>query len=238
MMNEKKTPVVMITGAAGNLGSAAAEAFREQGARLALFDHQENRLPEQYPDLADSDQHHLAVSVDLTEREQVEKAVSAAVHKLGPIDVLVNTVGGFTMGSRVDQLDRATWERMIDLNLLTLLNTTRAVLPGMRERKSGAVINVGARPSFEGKPKMGAYSVAKAGVLRLTESLSAENKDLGININCIIPGTIDTPENREAMPGADTDKWVQPASLAGVIAFLASPKARDIHGAAIPVYGS
>jgi NAD(P)-dependent dehydrogenase (short-subunit alcohol dehydrogenase family) len=238
MMNEKKTPVVMITGAAGNLGSAAAEAFREQGARLALFDHHEDRLPELYPDLADSQEHYLAVSVDLTDSEQVKKAVKKVLDQLGQIDVLVNTVGGFTMGSRVDQLDPATWERMMDLNVQTLLNTAQAVLPHMRDRKSGAVINVGARPSLEGKPKMGAYSVAKAGVLRLTESLAAENKALGINVNCVIPGTIDTPENREAMPGADTDKWVQPASLAGVIAFLASPQARDIHGAAIPVYGS
>ena len=237
-MEKKTPPVVMITGAAGNLGSAAVEVFREQGAHLALFDHHEDRLPKLYPDLADSSEHYLAVSVDLTDSEQVKKAVRKVLDQLGQIDVLVNTVGGFTMGSRVDELDPATWERMMDLNVRTLLNTAQAVLPQMRKNQSGKMINIGARPSLEGKPKMGAYSVAKAGVLRLTESMAAENKALGINVNCVIPGTIDTPENREAMPNADVDQWVQPESLARVIAFLASPQARDIHGAAIPVYGS
>ena len=85
---------------------------------------------------------------------------------------------------------------------------------------------------------MGPYSVSKAGVLRLTETMSAEYKSQGINVNCVIPGTIDTPQNRQAMPDADTAKWVKPESLAEVIYFLCSNKARDIHGAAIPVYGA
>jgi NAD(P)-dependent dehydrogenase (short-subunit alcohol dehydrogenase family) len=84
---------------------------------------------------------------------------------------------------------------------------------------------------------MAAYSAAKAAVLRLTESAAAEVKAQGINVNAILPGTIDTPQNRAAMPKANTDNWVQPESLADVILFLASPAARDIHGAAIPVYG-
>ena len=237
-MKDNQRPVVMITGAAGNLGSAAAAVFREQNARLALFDHHEDRLPKLYPDLANSPDHYLAVSVDLTDFDQVKEAVRKVLDKLGRIDVLVNTVGGFTMGSRVHEMDSSTWERMMNLNVQTLLNTAQAVLPQMRENKSGKMINIGARPSLEGKPKMAPYSVAKAGVLRLTESMAAENKSLGINVNCVIPGTIDTPENREAMPDADFDRWVKPESLARVISFLASPDARDIHGAAIPVYGS
>lgn len=237
-MNDKPRPVVMITGAAGNLGTAAAAVFQEHSARLALFDHRANRLPELYPDLAGSPEHHLAVSIDLTDQDQVSRGVEEVLEKFGQIDVLVNTVGGFTMGSPVHEINPDTWQKMMDLNIRTLLNTVRSVLPQMRKRESGAVINIGARPSFEGKPKMGPYSVAKAGVLRLTESLAAENKDRGININCVIPGTIDTPENREAMPGADFQQWVQPESIARVIYFLSSEAARDIHGAAVPVYGS
>jgi NAD(P)-dependent dehydrogenase (short-subunit alcohol dehydrogenase family) len=84
---------------------------------------------------------------------------------------------------------------------------------------------------------MSAYSVSKSAVVRLTESMAAELRDYGINVNCILPGTIDTPQNRQAMPAADHDRWVKPEALADVILFLASEAAREIHGAAIPVYG-
>jgi NAD(P)-dependent dehydrogenase (short-subunit alcohol dehydrogenase family) len=85
---------------------------------------------------------------------------------------------------------------------------------------------------------MSAYGAAKAAVIRLTESMAAELKGAGINVNCILPGTIDTPQNRQAMPNADHNRWVKPESLADVILFLASDAARDVHGAAVPVYGN
>jgi NAD(P)-dependent dehydrogenase (short-subunit alcohol dehydrogenase family) len=146
-------------------------------------------------------------------------------------------VGGFTMGDPVHKTAAETWHGMLDLNAGTLLNAVRAVVPAMIAQKSGRIITIGARPSWEGKPNMGAYSAAKAAVLRLTESMAAELKSKGITANCLIPGTIDTPENRQAMPDADTANWVQPSSLAEVILFLASDQAGDIRGAAVPVYG-
>jgi NAD(P)-dependent dehydrogenase (short-subunit alcohol dehydrogenase family) len=108
----------------------------------------------------------------------------------------------------------------------------------MIKEQNGKVVTIGARPALVGKARMGAYSATKAGLLRLTESLSLEYKKSGINVNCILPGTIDTPQNRQAMPDADSSNWVSPESLADVIYFLCSPAARDIHGAAIPVYGA
>jgi NAD(P)-dependent dehydrogenase (short-subunit alcohol dehydrogenase family) len=107
----------------------------------------------------------------------------------------------------------------------------------MLEAGSGRIITIGARTSLEGKPRMGAYSAAKAAVLSLTESMSAELKSENINVNCVLPGTIDTPPNRAAMPNANVEKWVTPESLAEVIMFLASDAARDIHGVAVPVFG-
>ena len=107
----------------------------------------------------------------------------------------------------------------------------------MLDQGSGKIINVAARPGIEGQAGMAAYSAAKSAVIRLTESMAAELKDHGVNVNCIIPGTIDTPPNREAMPKADYTTWVTPESLADVIQFLASAAARDVHGAAVPVYG-
>lgn len=236
-MTDKIPQVVMITGAAGNLGSAVAKKFASSAARLVLFDHKKDRLKTIFPDLEGSPDHRFVQSVDLTDFDQVDQQVSEMVKQLDRIDVLINTVGGFRMGSKVHEMDQSTWDLMMNLNVKTLLNTSRAVVPHMLERKSGKIINIGARPSLKGKPKMGAYSAAKTAVLRLTESMAAELKSTGINVNCVLPGTIDTPPNREAMPQANFEKWVAPQSLADVIYFLSSDASRDIHGAAVPVYG-
>jgi NAD(P)-dependent dehydrogenase (short-subunit alcohol dehydrogenase family) len=107
----------------------------------------------------------------------------------------------------------------------------------MLENGGGRIINVSARAANEGKVRMGPYCASKAAVKTLTESLAAENKYDNINVNCILPGTIDTPQNRNDMPDANFDKWVPPAALADVVLFLASDAARCVTGAAIPVYG-
>lgn len=229
--------VALVTGAAGNLGSAVSRAYLEAGAQVVLVDYKEQRLKEVFPDLIPSEEHVLAPSTDLTQAEEAQNMVQGAVDQLGSIDALVHTVGGFTMGDKVHEMDRDTWQGMIDLNVTTFLNMVQAVVPAMLEAGGGKIVSIGARPALEGKPKMGPYSVAKTAVLRLTESMSAELKGEGINVNCVLPGTIDTPENRTAMSDADFSKWVQPQSLADVILFLTSDAARDIHGAAIPVYG-
>lgn len=237
-MFDYQQKVVMVTGAAGNLGAAVVSAYREAGARLILVDYKEDRLQRTFPGMADSREHFLAGGTDLTRAESVIEMAGKAVDRLGQIDVLVHTVGGFTMGDRVHELDADTWRGMLELNALTFLNISRAVVPHMLERGAGKIVSIGARPSLGGKPRMGAYSVAKSAVLRLTESMSAELKGEGINVNCVLPGTIDTPDNREAMPDANYSKWVQPESLADAILFLTSRAARDIHGVALPVYGS
>jgi len=107
----------------------------------------------------------------------------------------------------------------------------------MLRQGSGKIINIAARPGLVGAANAAAYSASKSAVIRVTESLAAELRESGINVNCIVPGTLDTPQNREAMPNAEIRRWVAPESLADVILFLASAAARDIHGASIPVYG-
>jgi len=230
--------VALVTGAAGNLGTAVSRAYLEAGAQVVLVDYKKDRLTETFPALHDSEEHYLAPSIDLTRAEDAQNMVQEAVDEMGKIDALVHTVGGFTMGDKVHEMDRDTLQGMIDLNVTTFLNMVQAVVPHMLEAGSGKIVSIGARPALEGKPNMGPYSVAKTAVLRLTESMSAELKGEGINANCILPGTIDTPENRTAMPGADYSKWVQLESLAEAILFLTSRAARDIHGVALPVYGS
>ena len=228
--------VVMITGAAGNLGSATARAFAAAGANLVLVDRRMEYLEETFSDLAESED-HLFVAVDLTDAGAVEGMAYEVVQQFGQIDVLTNIAGGFRMGSPVHETSLETWEFMMDLNASSVLHTARAIVPHMLQREQGKVISTAARAGLKGKAHMGAYVASKSAVIRLTESMSAELKERGINVNCILPGTIDTPENREAMPDADHEKWVPPEAVADVILFLASDGARAIHGAAVPVYG-
>ena len=229
--------VVMITGAAGNLGSAVARAFQTAGARLVLVDHKPDRLAGLFPELVDSADHYLATAVDLTDAGAVEAMVEETVNRLGRIDVLVNVAGGWRGGKPVHETPLEVWNLMLDLNARTAFVTSRAVIPVMLQQGSGRIVNIASRAALQGGRRSAAYSASKAAVVRLTESMDAELKGQGINVNCILPSTIDTPQNRAAMPKADTSRWVEPEALADVILFLASDAARAVHGAAIPVYG-
>jgi NAD(P)-dependent dehydrogenase (short-subunit alcohol dehydrogenase family) len=218
--------VVAVTGANGNLGRALAQAALAQGARVALLDVAVAAdLAASAPDRASAHQ------VNLLDAE----ATRACFAGIGRVDVLCNIAGGFTMGDPVHVAGDEVWTRMFDLNLRTLLNSVRAVVPGMIERKRGKIVNVGATGGLSGQANMGAYAAAKSAVIRVTESMSAELKRKGINVNCVLPSIIDTPQNRAAMPKADPAQWVAPADLANVILFLASEEARAVHGAALPV---
>jgi len=129
------------------------------------------------------------------------------------------------------------WNFLLDINARTLLNTSRAVVPAMLKAGGGKIVNIGAFAAQKGAAEMGAYIASKSAVIRLTETMAAELREKNINVNCILPTIIDTPENRAAMPKADPQRWVAPQALADVILFLASDAARAVHGAALPVTG-
>jgi len=226
--------VVVITGAAGNLGRATAEAFRAKGAALALLDVNLDALRNAHG--ADSAS-QLPLAADLTRSEPAAKAVAEILARWKRIDVLCNIAGGFTMGHKVHATPDEVWRHMIDLNVATMVNSARAAVPAMLAAGRGKIVNIGAAAALSGKADMGAYVASKSAVIRLTESMAAELRHGGINVNCVLPSIIDTPENRGAMPKADPRHWVAPAALADVIVFLASDAARAIHGAAIPVVG-
>lgn len=228
--------VVIVTGAAGTLGEATARAFYEAGASLALVDLRQEPLEAVYGESLAAER-HLHVAVDLTNADQVNGMVGKVIEHYGRIDILANIAGGFTMGTPVHETDEKTWDFMLNLNARTAFLTCRAVVPQMLAAGSGKIINVGARAALQGSARMAPYIISKSAVIRLTESLAAELRHQGINVNCILPGTIDTPPNRESMPNADFEKWVPPADLAQVVLFLASPAARSVQGAAVPVYG-
>jgi NAD(P)-dependent dehydrogenase (short-subunit alcohol dehydrogenase family) len=177
------------------------------------------------------------VPVDLLSAVDVARATAEIKARYGRVDILANVAGGFTMGPPLHETADEDWDRMLDLNLRSVFYCCRAVVPTMLEQGEGVIINVSARAALSPKGHMGPYCASKAGVVALTESLSQEHKDAGIRVNCILPGTVDTPENRSAMPGQDHERWVPTAALADVMVFLASSAARCVTGAAIPVYG-
>jgi NAD(P)-dependent dehydrogenase (short-subunit alcohol dehydrogenase family) len=229
--------IVMVTGAAGNLGRAVTAAFEAAGANLALVDRGEQRLRQAFPHIIDSPDHFLGNCADLTDPDAVEAVVSNTIERFARIDVLVNTVGGFRAGTALHETPLETWDFLLNLNARSVYIASRSVIPHMLKHRWGKIISLAARPGLQGRANMAAYSASKSAVIRLTESMAAELRDSGINVNCILPGTIDTPQNREAMPDADHSRWVKPEALADVILFLASDAARDVHGAALPVYG-
>ena len=232
-----KGQITIITGAVGNLGAATARRFQQAGAKTVLVDHSPNRIREAFKDVADSPDHLLVGGIDLSDAASLGGLVEQALAKFGRVDALVNTVGGYRGGKPVHEADLADWDFLFNINVRTTLLCCRAVIPQMLKQQRGKIINVSSRNGLLGTAGYAAYSASKSAVLRLTESLSDELKASNINVNCIMPGTIDTPQNRTAMPGADFSKWVEPAAIAEVIQFLASDSARTINGAALPVFG-
>ena len=221
-------PVIVITGAHGALGSAVAKAAAEAGWTVAAVDHADKGdLPGAALTLC---------GVDLTDADQAGKAMKTVADQLGRIDALLNIAGGFVWQTTEDG-DPAAWGRMHALNVTTALNASRAALPFLKQAADGRIVNVGAAGAQKAAAGMGAYAASKAGVHRLTESLAEELKDSTVTVNAVLPSIIDTPANRADMGEANADKWVKPADLAAVMLFLASPAARAITGALIPVTG-
>ena len=192
----------LITGAAGNLGRTTAQLFQDAGAQLVLSDLKEDALNDRYGQWKDNTD-ILLIPANVTDEQSVQSLVDHAVSRFGRIDVLANVAGGFIMGPPVHETTREDWEFMMNLNARSMFLTSRAILPAMLRQGGGRIISVSARAAKEGKANMGPYCVSKAAVITLTESLAAEHRLDDINVNCILPGTIDTPQNREAMPNAE-----------------------------------
>lgn len=225
---------ILITGAAGNLGRAVANAFAERGANLVLVDVQREALERTF---GGADERRLLAPTNLLDQAEVEATVRQALERFGRIDVLCNIAGAFRMGAPVHETSDKDWNFLFDVNARTVLHMARAVVPEMLKAGGGKIVNVGAYAAQKGVAAMGAYVASKSAVIRITETMAAELREKNINVNCVLPTIIDTPENRSAMPKADPRRWVAPRDLAAVIVFLASDTARAVHGAAIPVTG-
>lgn len=230
-MTRDGQPVALVTGAAGRLGRAVTEKLRADGYRLVLLDRDRAALEKEAGDGA------LAVGADLLDGAAVQAGVQRGLARFGRIDALCHVAGGFRMGPAVHETSPADWAFLMDLNARGLLSVAAAVVPQMIGQGHGRIVTVGAGAAMRGVAGMGAYCASKSALVRLTEAMSAELRDQGINVNCVLPSIIDTPENRAAMPDADASRWVSPAALAAVIAFLCSDASAAVHGVALPVTG-
>jgi NAD(P)-dependent dehydrogenase (short-subunit alcohol dehydrogenase family) len=220
----------LVTGASGGLGTTVTRVLLEAGAQVAGL----------APQIRQSDFNHPAffpLPAQISSPDSAGSAVAAAVAHLGKLDIVAHLVGGFAGGTRVDETDYAAWQRMFDLNLNSAFLLLRAAIPHMRRAHTGRIIAIGSRAALDPGPTLAAYNASKAALVSLIRTIALENKDAGITANVILPGTMDTPGNRQSSPQADFSQWVQPATVASLIVWLAGDQAGDVTGAVIPVYG-
>lgn len=230
--------VAVVTGASGALGGVVSRRLFAAGASLALVDRSDERLPALWPEADGAAADRLSFhACDLADARAVAFCAEEIAARFGRIDLLFNIAGAYRGGETIEEAPDSTWTMLWEANFLSALHLCRAVAPGMRHRGSGAIVNVGSKASLGGDAGAAAYSVAKTAVVRLTESLAAELKSDGVRVNAVLPGTLDTPANRHAMPEADPHAWVDPQALADAMLFLASPLARAVTGVALPVFG-
>ncbi len=228
--------LVLITGGTGSLGRAVTTAFLQAGGRVAVT----YRRPQEFEKLkelagASAGRLHGFVA-NLVEEASVQAMVQQ-VATLGPVQVLVNLVGGFFGGVAVHNMSLEEWDKIIDLNLKSVFLCCKHVLPLMQQQNAGRIINVSSQGGLQGGAGISAYGAAKAAIINFTQTLAAEGKLHRITANVVIPGIIDTPANRQAMPNADFSRWVTPAAVANAILFLAAEETEAITGASLPVFG-
>jgi NAD(P)-dependent dehydrogenase (short-subunit alcohol dehydrogenase family) len=226
-----KGKVVLVTGANGGLGTYVTQAFLDAGATVIGTSRKIQQSDFSNPSFS-------AMPAEISTGEGAKVLVDQVAARFGKLDVLAHTVGGFAGGQSIADIDDATFQRMLDLNLKAVFHILRATIPVLRQTGDGRVIAIGSRAALEPGPGVGAYSASKAAMVSLIRTVALENKDAGLRANVILPGTMDTPANRKAIPNADVSKWVRPGAVANLITWLAGDAGKDINGAVIPVYGS
>lgn len=239
--------VVVVTGGTGALGSRIVRRFsangnpvyvpvrngsRTGGTGQGAGSDAEDFFPSS--DLSEGGP-VLLHACDVTDSEAIETFFASVAEAEGRLDVLVNGVGGFDMAPVVETGPEG-WRTMMEMNATSAFLCSRSAIPWMKESRWGRIVNVASMPALErGSPGMAAYGASKTALLHLTYSLADELVEDGVTVNAVVPTVIDTPANREAMPDASRESWLDPMEIAEVVAFLASDAAEIVTGAAIPL---
>lgn len=219
---------VLVAGGTGALGTAVVAEMLDRGHAVTAT----------WVSRAEADRMPAHDRLTLREADLLDPSAAAeAVSSVADLTAVIDLVGGFAMGPKVDATETGDFERMLRLNLMPAFNLAREAMPRMASAGGGAFVCVSARAALEPFAGASGYITAKAGVLAFVRALDAEYRDAGVRCNAVLPSVIDTPANREAMPKAGHAKWVPPAEIARVIRFLASEDSAPTSGAGVPVYG-
>lgn len=231
---------VIITGGAGGAGHTVTRRWLEAGAAVLVADHTQASLDGLRDSLPTPLTNRLAtLATDVTTEAGAAQMVDEAAKMFGqPADTLIHLVGGFAMGPLDAPDAAANWDRMIALNLNAAFHCYRAMLPGIKARGGGWIVGLGARAATAPGANLAAYAASKAGLLALTQSLSADVRSVGIHVNLMLASTIDTPANRQAMGTAHAGDWVTPDDIAEATFYLCSNQARAVHGATLELYAN
>jgi len=231
--------IAVITGATGGLGKTVTKLMLERGMKVVASFRSDNSLAELMEYIGPLKDNLTSVKADITVEKDVQSLFQKAMEMYGRIDVMVDLAGGYAGGNEGQDIQESEWDFMMSLNLKSAFLCAKSVLPIMLKQNHGKIVFVAARPAVEGRyrAKSAAYAVSKAGVVVLAETISEEVKKSYINVNVILPSTIDTPENRKNIPQGDFVKWVKPEEIGNVILFLISDDSTVTNGAVIPVYG-
>jgi NAD(P)-dependent dehydrogenase (short-subunit alcohol dehydrogenase family) len=226
---------VIVTGGTGALGQAVVLHLLALGTRVAV-PYREERAWQALQQRAAAGDALAGFAADVSRADAARSFVEAAVSALGALDGLALVAGGWAGGAPFEQAAPDEWTRMLEQNLETVAHVCRAALPHLLA-KGGSIVAVGSRAALTGGAGMAAYAVSKQAVHALVRVLALENRDRGVRVNAVLPGTIDTPANRRAMPEANRASWTSPEAIARTIAFLLSPDSAPVTGALLPVDG-
>ncbi len=239
-MKELANKAAIVTGASRGIGRAIALAYGRAGANIVVTARTTSALEDVASKIREAGTEALVVTADMRQESDIQRIVDETMARFRKIDILVNNAA--LIHPLVDLVDMETdlWRRVIDVNLTSVAFLTKAVLPAMIEQGSGKIINIASIGGRRGGKGRTAYRATKAALISLTQSVAAEVKTYGIDVNCICPGGVDTEGYREAFKTRgreDNPKLMLPEEIAALAVFLASQNSSAITGAAVDAFG-
>jgi NAD(P)-dependent dehydrogenase (short-subunit alcohol dehydrogenase family) len=236
MAQELKNFNIILTGGTGALGKVITTEFIKSGASVITNFRSEPKFDDLKQTVTTKEKLH-GIQVDLDSEKNVQSYFEQASTRFKRLDVFIHIMGGFWMGEEIADTSLENWNRMMNLNLTSAFLCTREAFKIMKVQCSGKIFTVGAKTAEEFPPKMGAYTVSKAGVLALTRILANEGKAYNILVNSILPGIIDTQANRKDMPEADFSEWVTPEQISRVLIYLCKAETQILSHSFLKLFG-
>jgi NAD(P)-dependent dehydrogenase (short-subunit alcohol dehydrogenase family) len=229
--------VAIVTGAGRGIGRAIAEAMAEEGALVTVLARSKDEVDEVATGIRNNGGEAVSMRCDVSSEDEVTTVTREVMGRFGQVDILVNNAAINHPNTELVDLDAETFRRVLDVNLAGPYLCSRAVLPHMKERGSGKIINISSIGGRRGGVGRGAYRASKAGLINLTETLAAENRKHGINVTCVCPGAVATEMMKLVAPNRDMSKMMEPREIASVVVWLSSDDSTAVTGTSIDAFG-